>query len=332
MRILVTGASGRIGNRIVEALLARNQQVTGLDLAPARVSDPGFRHVQGAFDDPAAVAVAMQDASAVLHVGALMAWTEDKKRAVFAANVTGTFTVLEAAVRAKVGRFVFASSGEVYPEMKPLTRPITEDHPLQPIGVYGLTKLLGEQMVRSYGNNHGLPFTILRFSNTQDATELLDPTSFFSGPRFFLRERIRQQEALGRYDIAALLRPHDDGTDRLLLVRAEDGSPYRAMMADARDIARGVLLALDGEAAVNETFNLHGDEQIYMDQVVARLSELTGLPVTEVRLPGPPVDYLTSNAKLRERLGFAQRYRMADMMDEAVAAWRQRQVGQAVRA
>ena len=331
MRVLVTGSSGRIGNRIVEALLARGDQVTGLDLAPPRILDTGFRHVEGAFDDPDAAASAVQDAAAVLHVGALMAWTEDKKRAVFAANVTGTFTVLEAAVRAKVGRFVFASSGEVYPELKPLARPITEEHPHQPVGVYGLTKLLGEQMVRSYGHNHGLPFTILRFSNTQDATELLDPGSFFSGPRFFLRGRIRQQEELGRNDIVALLRPHDDGTERLLLARGEDGAAARAMMADARDIAQGVLLALDSAAAINETFNLHSDEQVHMDQVVTRLSELTGLPVTDVRLPGPAVDYLTSNAKIREQLGFRPRYRMEDMIGEAVAAWRQQRDGQAGR-
>ncbi|MGG5822003.1 NAD-dependent epimerase/dehydratase family protein [Falsiroseomonas sp. HW251] len=62
-----------------------------------------------------------------------MAWTEDRKRDMFAANVTGTFTILEATVKAGIRRLVFASSGELYPELRPRARPITEEHPLEPL-------------------------------------------------------------------------------------------------------------------------------------------------------------------------------------------------------
>ncbi len=85
----------------------------------------------------------------------------------------------------------------------------------------------------------GLGTTILRFSHTQDARELLDPDSFFSGPRFFLQPRIRQQEAFGNMAAVAALRAVDDGTPALLLARNEHGRPYRMMITDARDMSAG---------------------------------------------------------------------------------------------
>ncbi|MGG5822004.1 NAD-dependent epimerase/dehydratase family protein [Falsiroseomonas sp. HW251] len=67
MTILVTGAAGRIGNRIAEALLARGDAVTGFDLAPPRIAHARYRHVRGAFDDPAAAAEAVRGARAAAY-------------------------------------------------------------------------------------------------------------------------------------------------------------------------------------------------------------------------------------------------------------------------
>jgi len=313
----VTGGSGFLGRRIVALLRARGDTVTGFDLKCLGRDDAGYREVQGAFDDAAAVARAIEGAEAVLHLGAFMSWLPADAAKVYAANATGTFLLLRAAAAASVKRFVLASTGEVYPEVRPRYLPVDESHPREPLSVYGLTKLLAEDMTAFHQRAHGLPFTILRFAHTQDAGELLDPASFFSGPRFYLRSKIRQQRAFGNARALAVLEPLDDGTEKLLVQCGEDGTPYRMPIADARDIADGVVLALDASRALNATIYVGPDEATSLDEGVALLKAKTGLPVVRAHLPGPAVNYATSNARARELLGFRPRWTFAAMVDDA---------------
>lgn len=320
MHILVTGSAGRVGRRVVALLRERGDTVTGFDLKPLGIVDDGYREVIGAFDDTAAVAAAIAGADVVLHLGAYMSWLPADAARVYASNATGTYHLLAAAAAANVGRFVLASTGEVYPEVRPRYLPLDESHPREPISVYGLTKLLAEEMTAFFHRSRGLPYVVLRFSHTQDADELVDPASFFSGPRFFLRSKIRQQRAFGNARALAVLEPLDDGTEKLLVQCGEDGTPYRMMIAETRDIAAAVVLAADAARALNATMFVGPDEAIALDAAVALLQARTGLPVVRARLPGPAVDYTTSNARARELLGFRPRWTFAAMVDDAVRA------------
>lgn len=322
MRVLVTGASGRIGRRVAGALLERGDSVVGLDRVASGLGHERYREVVGAFEDDAAVGRAIRGCEAVLHLGAFMSWVRADIARVHAANTDGTFVLLQAAVRERVGRFVFASSGEVYPETRPVRVPLDESHPLKPESVYGLTKLIGEEMVEFHRRVHGLATVILRFSHTQDADELLDPGSFFSGPRFYLRARIRQQEAFGNQAVVDALRAYDDGRERLLVSRGRDGRVFRMPIADARDICGGVLLALDSERAVGQTLNLGPDEAVRFDEAVELLREVTGLPVADVTLPVAAVDYVTSRARAREILGYRTQWPFAAMVRDAATRWK----------
>ena len=60
------------------------------------------------------------------------------------------------------------------------------------------------------------------------------------------------------------------------------------------------------------------DESTSLDAAVALLHAKTGLPVVRAHLPGPPVDYATSNARARELLGFRPRWTFAAMVDDAM--------------
>lgn len=317
MHVLVTGSAGRVGRRVVARLRERGDTVTGFDLNPLGRDDAGYREVVGAFDDPAAVGAAMQGADVVAHLGAFMSWLPADAPRVYAANATGTFHLLAAAAAAKAKRFVLASTGEVYPEVRPRYLPVDESHPREPLSVYGVTKLLAEDMTAFYQRTQGLPHTILRFAHTQEARELLDPDSFFSGPRFYLRSKIRQQRQFGNARALAVLEPLDDGTDKLLIQCGEDGTPYRMAIADARDIAAGVVLALDAPRAANATMYVGPDDSTPLDEAIALLHAKTGLPVVRARLPGPAVDYATSNARARELLGFRPRWTFAAMVEDA---------------
>lgn len=319
MAILVTGSAGRIGSRVVDRLLAEGQTVTGFDLRSVGRSQPGYREIVGAFDDPAAAREAVKDAEAILHLGAFMSWLTADADKVFRANVDGTRILMEEAARVKPARIVFASSGEVYPENVPDYLPVDENHPLKPRSAYGLSKQLGEEIIRLTERSAGIPATILRFSHTQDAAELLDETSFFSGPRFFLQPKIRQQEAFGNAAAVAALKAADDGTPALVLSRNENGRPFRMHITDSRDMVDGILLALKSEKAAGRTYNLGATAPVDFADALPLMAQATGLPLKTVDLPGSGVFYETSNARIRAELGFEPQWTIERMIAEAAA-------------
>jgi len=324
MTFLVTGSAGRVGRATVEQLLARGDTVRGFDLNASGNPSPGYSEITGSFDDAEACARALAGVDTVLHLGAFMSWKPQDRERLFRANVEGTRVLLDAAADAGVRRFVFASSGEVYPENKPQFLPITEEHPRNANSPYGLSKLLGEELVRFHQRLGHMETVILRFSHTQDAKELLDPDSFFSGPRFFLRPRIRQQEAFGNHAVAELLRAADPGREAHILACNENGLPFQMHITETRDMVRGVLLAADRPEAVGETFNLGATDPVDFPRLLDAMSAVTGLPVMRIDLPGPGVYYHTSNAKIRSLLGYEPEWSIERMLSEAADAWRSR--------
>ncbi|WP_186396504.1 NAD(P)-dependent oxidoreductase [Stappia sp. TSB10GB4] len=326
MLVLVTGSSGRVGRATVAALRAAGCRVRGFDLRASNLHQSGadLDEVVGSFEDAAACARAVAGTDAVLHLGAFMSWVPAERTAMFRANVEGTRVLLDAAADAGVRRFVFASSGEVYPENAPLVLPVTEEHPLRANSPYGLTKLLGEDLVSFHQRIGSFETVILRFSHTQDASELLDPDSVFSGPRFFLQPRIRQQERMGNTAVAELLRAADPGRPAHVLARNAAGKPFRMHITDTRDMVQGVLLALESDRAAGGIFNLGASEPVDFERLLPAMAEITGLPVVTVDLPGAGVDYQTSNARIRETLGFEPEWTIDRMLQEAARTWRTR--------
>ncbi|MEB2848413.1 NAD-dependent epimerase/dehydratase family protein [Endobacterium cereale] len=315
--ILVTGSAGRVGRAVVAALRAKGRAVRGFDL---RSSAAGGEEIVGSLEDADAVAQAVEGVTDILHLGAFMSWAPADRDRMFAVNVEGTRRLLDAASTQAVRRFVFASSGEVYPENRPEFLPVTEDHPLAPNSPYGLTKLLGEELVRFHQRSGRMETVILRFSHTQDAAELLDEDSFFSGPRFFLKPRIRQQDNFGNTAVADLLRSKDIGEPAHVLARNENGRPFRMHITDTRDMVAGILLALDHADAAGGVYNLGSDEPADFAELLPRMAELTGLPLVPVDFPGAGVYYHTSNARIRNTLGFEAEWTMDRMLEEAAAA------------
>jgi UDP-glucose 4-epimerase len=307
MKILVSGSSGRVGRMVVARLLERGDHVRGFDMRASGRSHDRYEEVVATLDDT----------DAVLHLGAFMSWAPDDRAKMFQANVEGTRALADAASDAGVARFIFASSGEVYPENAPEFLPVTEDHPLKANSPYGLTKLLGEEIIRYHQRLGKMGTVILRFSHTQDATELLDEESFFSGPRFFLRPRVRQQDNFGNHAVADILRAADPGHPAHILARNENGRPFMMHITDTRDMVQGILLGLDHDAAVGEVFNLGATDPVDFEDLLSRMSAITNLPVITVDLPGNGVYYTTSNSKIRNMLEFEPEWTINRMLDDA---------------
>ena len=322
MRVLVTGSSGRIGTSVVTSLLARGDHVRGFDMRCSDRQADNYDEIVAMLDDETSVALTMKGVDAVLHLGAFMSWDAAECARMFQANVEGTRILLDAAVGAGIKRFVFASSGEVYPENAPINLPITETHPLNANSQYGLTKLLGEELLRFHQRAGNIQTVILRFSHTQDASELLDEASLFSGPRFFLQPRISQQERFGNHAIADIFRAADIGHPAHILVRNENGRPYQMHITETRDMVQGLLLALDHPDANAEVFNLGATDPVDFKYLISAMSKITAYPVITIDLPGSGVYYQTSNQKIREKLGFKPKWTIERMLTEAATARR----------
>jgi UDP-glucose 4-epimerase len=98
--ILVTGSSGRVGRKVVAALLDQGRTVRGFDLIHSGRDDAQFKEVVGSLDDPAAVALATEGLTYVLHLGAFMSWAQEDRGAMFRTNVEGTRLLLDASASA----------------------------------------------------------------------------------------------------------------------------------------------------------------------------------------------------------------------------------------
>jgi UDP-N-acetylglucosamine 4-epimerase len=172
---LVTGAAGFIGSHLVEALLAANQFVVGLDnfstgrrqnLKPfSSVGDGRFTLLEGDIRSPDTCREACRGVDYVLHEAAQVSVPASMEEPVTThdINVTGFLHLLLAARDQHVQRVVYASSCAVYGDSAHL--PLKEDEPPRPLSPYAASKLANEIYAGSFARSHGLPAIGLRYFN-----------------------------------------------------------------------------------------------------------------------------------------------------------------------
>jgi len=176
MRALVSGGAGFIGSHLVDALVARGDEVTVVDdLSTGRGENiaeamaRGARLVSADVADAAAIARIFAEAQPelVFHLAAQVDVRISVGRPGFDArvNVEGTVNVLEAAREAGAGGFVLASSCAVYGEPATDDVPLSEAAPLRPGSPYGQAKLAAEGYAALYRDLHRMPTASLRFGN-----------------------------------------------------------------------------------------------------------------------------------------------------------------------
>lgn len=168
MRILITGASGLVGKKLVEALEPEHE--LRLLSRTKRADDPRWRQVDiRDFHQMKDVAEGMD---AVIHLAKAPGHEGDYEddafnEEQFDTNVRGAYNVFEAARRAGVARVIYTSSLTVvwgYPS----PTWVEGDAPARPVGTYALTKHLGEQIAVHYARAHGLSVLCLRIPKPID--------------------------------------------------------------------------------------------------------------------------------------------------------------------
>ncbi len=165
MRILVTGGSGLVGRYVVNEL-ANSHAVDVLDVKPPHRSD--IRHLAVDVLLLPKLSEAVRGYDAVVHLAGIPHPLNNPAEEVFRVNALGTFNVLESCARAGIQKFVFMSSESTLgfafsaTPLSPLYLPIDEQHVLRPQDPYGVSKVTGELLCRSYSDRYGLDSVCLR--------------------------------------------------------------------------------------------------------------------------------------------------------------------------
>ncbi len=167
--IVVTGAAGRLGRRVVQLLVDQNREVLATDQLDA--DDLPATFVRCDLGDAKAVEAILKDAAAVVHLGAIPGPLREDPRVIFENNVASTFNVMMSAAELGLRRVVFSSSafgmgwahdGNAF---VPLYLPLDEEHPMMPFEPYGLSKQVGEDIGRMIARNSDTTVVSLRFTN-----------------------------------------------------------------------------------------------------------------------------------------------------------------------
>ena len=169
MRVIVTGGAGFIGSHTADALLERGDEVIILDdLSTGHEENlnPRARLERVDIRAPEAQDVIREmRPQGVVHLAAQASVSLSVREPQFDAtvNVMGSLNLMIAA--AEVGaRFVFSSTGgAIYGDTPNL--PTREDEPAWPVSPYGISKLAAEHYLHGFAAQHGLPYTVLRYSN-----------------------------------------------------------------------------------------------------------------------------------------------------------------------
>jgi nucleoside-diphosphate-sugar epimerase len=189
-RVLVTGAAGFIGSHIVERLLSYGVDVVGLD----DLSAGHLRNVE-IFDNHKKYTFwkkGIEDSNDWAHledIDIVFDNAASKKNICLhdpardlSVNAGGVLNLLQQASKYKIKKFVHASTGSVYGE--PKIFPTTEQHPLEPVSFYGVSKLAGEKYVSLFGSQFGLDTTNLRYFHVygprQESNEFGGVAAIFS--------------------------------------------------------------------------------------------------------------------------------------------------------
>ena len=332
MLILVTGATGRIGHQLTRALVRAGHTVrafAGADHPRAGlIAGAGVEFFAGRLEDSDAVNRAVKGVDAIFHLAAGLGSRGHTEEQIVDYNLRGTFNMLKAARDNAPGlrQFLYISSDAVYwpaANLEASYLPIDEAHPLLAGSLYGAAKLGAEQLCWCFMRAWGVPATVLRFGATANVEEVIAPHSRFS-IWIYLEDAIRHLAGIGsptleQVESLQVLRSLDDGRRRLVIFANPVGEPEVRQWADARDIAAGCVCALGKLAAIGETFNLGGTSPWTTSEMIQYMAPRLGLPHVTACMPIARKPWYISSAKARGLLGYAPRYSIFDMIDEAIA-------------
>jgi nucleoside-diphosphate-sugar epimerase len=243
VRVLVTGGAGYVGCVLIERLLAENYATTvydnlmfgGRGLLPY-FARPNFQFIKGDVRDKESLGKAVWEADVIIHLAAIVGYPACKKdpRLAEEVNMGGTENLL--AVRAASQAIIYASTGSNYGAYSGAL--CTEDTPLNPLTLYGISKTKAERAILDSGNAMGFRFA----------------TAFGSSPR------MRLDLLINDFTYRAL-------RERNLIIYEKD---FKRTFIHVRDMAEAFTFAIKNfDKMKDDVFNAGSEEMNYSKQDIA---------------------------------------------------------------
>jgi nucleoside-diphosphate-sugar epimerase len=233
---VVTGASGKAGRAVVQALLEREHDVLAVDVVPPIES--AAASLLADLTDFGQTVECLAGRDVVVHLAAIPASGLHTEEMTFRTNMLSTYNVFEAARLVGLRRVVWASSetifGLPFEREQPAYAPIDEDHPAYPESSYALSKVLSEELGRQLHRWTGTPYVALRFSN------IMEPHDYDRFPSYWDDPSLRRWNLWGYVDArdvaesCRLALEADVGADHFIVAAADTvmNRPSRELMAE----------------------------------------------------------------------------------------------------
>lgn len=290
MEILVTGGAGFIGSHIVDLLIREGHDVFIIDnLSTGKKENinPKAKFYQIDIRDKEKVdqIVASEKFDAVSHQAAHASVRESVENPLYDAdvNILGSINILQACVKYKVKKIVFASTGgALYGDAKILPTP--EDYPARPCSPYGVSKLTVENYLYYYKQIQNLNYVILRYANV-------------FGPR---------QDPFGEAGVVAIFSQKMISGGQPVI--NGDGTQTRDFVY-VEDVARANLLALESKIS-EDFFNVGTGRETSINDLFKLMVEISGKKIKEVHGPAKFGEQQTSAldfSRIKKKLGWHPR-------------------------
>lgn len=272
MRILITGGAGFIGCAVTAKLQTEGHEVfiidnlsfgnrSFVDIPDSHFFSEDIRNRQRILEVFNSI-----KPDQVIHLAAVhfIPWCNERPYESADINIRGTMNILEACREAKVSKVFFASTAAVYPIYD---EAVTEQHPVEPLDIYGLSKLTGEHLCREFHLQSDIPLIICRFFNAFGPNETnphLIPEiqkQVNSGLRTIkLGNTAPKRDFIHTSDMAnavsSLLNFHRSGIDVYNLGRGIEYSVVEVVEAFSRELGEEIRIETD-PARVRKVERMH---------------------------------------------------------------------------
>ena len=302
MKVLVTGGAGYIGSVLVRQLLNKGYKVRVLDSLKFGgealydvMMHPNFEFFNGDIRDTVAVENALVGIDAIAHLAAIVGDPACKKFSEEAneTNWTGSVALFEAAERAGVQRFVFASTCSNYGKMSDPNSFVTEESELRPVSLYAELKVKFEQYLLKERKDSKICSTALRFSTV-----------------YGFSPRIRFDLTVNEFTRNATMKGEQE------IWGAQFWRPY----CHVEDLARSVVLVFESEEEKvrANVFNVGTTEENYSKGMIIEevCKVVPNVQVNYVEMNEDPRDYRVNFDKIKNELGYTITKKVPDGVKE----------------
>ncbi|MBP2031539.1 UDP-glucose 4-epimerase [Clostridium algifaecis] len=304
MKVLVTGGAGFIGSHIVDLLIKNNYEVCIIDdLSHGNIDNINSKAKFYKYNIKSSNLInifKIEKPEVIIHEAAKISVSDSIKYPIKDAetNIIGTLNVLEAARKTNIKKIIYSSSSAVFGKAEYF--PIDENHPLNTISNYGVSKQASENYLKVYKELYGLNYIILRYSNVY-------------GPR---------QKSSGESGVIPIF------CMKILKDKSPfiygDGNQTRDFIY-VKDVARANLLSIQNN--LSGIFNVSSNKSISINQLFKYISSILNKnisPIYKRKINGDIENSLISYKKIFNELGWKPKYTILEGLKETIEFYKKR--------